>query len=384
MSAPVKIILFTFFNGISRNIYQVLFNLYLKSLGYDNEIIGTIMSYNLWGGALLALLIGYFSDKVGRKKVLFLIQPFIVVFAIMRLFPLSANYLYISSFLYGGLNASTRILSDVFIVENTHNKNRAKFFGLNFGANMLTGVLGNATGGILGDLFGFKNVMISAMILRLFAIVPMLNLEEKRIKKGKFLLNDFQKKVFSFYIFSTASVGFGAGLFIHFGNVIFYDLFSLSATLIGFILAFAQLGTSIGSAFSHKLGKKFGAGRLLLISHFIVPILIFMLAIVREPIIFTTIYVSRFTIMNMVNPIFNTLVLSFLPSNILASSAGIRNFANNGMRAIAAMVFANLATGNEGYFYIFIISAAFYFINAVVTFIFYKNLKGKDKEFYEH
>ncbi|MBO8160508.1 MAG: MFS transporter [Thermosipho sp. (in: Bacteria)] len=384
MSAPVKIVFFTFLNGVSRNIYQVLFNLYLKLLGFNNEVIGTIMSYNLWGGALLALLIGFISDRVGRKRIIFIIQPLIVVFAIMRLFPVSTWYLYLVSFLYGGLNATTRIISDVFIVENTHNKNRAKFFGMNFGANMLTGVLGNATGGFLGDLFGFKIVMIFAMILRLFAIFPLFNLKEKKIERGKFVLDDFQRKVFWFFIFSTASVGFGAGLFIHFGNVIFYDLFSMSATLIGFILAFAQLGTSIGAAFSHKLGKKFGAGRLLLTAHFIVPVLIFFLAIVREPISFVTIYIGRFTLMNMVSPIFNTLVLSFLPYNILASSAGIRNFANNAMRAIAAMIFAKLAVGSEGYFTIFMISSVFYLINALVTYIFYKNLNGRDMEFYNH
>ncbi|MDK2886925.1 MAG: hypothetical protein PWP54_1503 [Thermosipho sp. (in: thermotogales)] len=384
MSAPTRIILFTLINGISRNIYQVLFNLYLRVQGYNNDVVGTIMSYNLWGGAILALIIGYLSDKVGRKKVIFLIQPLMVFFAIFRLFPVSIELIYLTSFIYGGLNSSIRIMSDVFIVENTHNKNRAKFFGLNFGANMLTGVIGNATGGILGDLFGFKNVMILAMLFRLFALLPILKLEEKKIEKGKFVLTEFQKKVFRFFIFSTASVGFGAGLFIHFGNVIFYDLFSLSATLIGFILAFAQLGTSLGSSFSHKLGKKFGAGKLLLISHFTVPFLIFLLAIVRNPVLFTTIYIGRFTIMNMVNPIFNTLVLSFLPSNILASSAGIRLFANNVMRAFAAMLFSKLALNNSGYTIIFIISAIFYFINAIITYIFYKNLNGKDKEFYNH
>ncbi|MCD6105276.1 MAG: MFS transporter [Thermosipho sp. (in: Bacteria)] len=384
MSAPARIILFTLMNGISRNIYQVLFNLYLKSQGYGNDIIGTIMSYNLWGGAILALLIGYISDKVGRKKVIFLIQPLTVFFAIIRLLPISLCFIYLASFLYGGFNSSIRILSDVFIVENTHNRNRAKFFGLNFGANMFTGVLGNATGGMFGDLFGFKNVMILAMIFRLFAVFPILKLEEKRIERGKFVLTEFQKKVFRFFIFSTASVGFGAGLFIHFGNVIFYDLFSLSATVIGFILAFAQLGTSLGSSFSHKLGKKFGAGKLLLLSYFTVPFLIFLLAFIRDPVLFTTIYIGRFTIMNMVNPIFNTLVLSFLPSGILASSAGIRLFANNTMRAFAAMLFSKLAINNNGYTIIFLISAIFYFINAILTYIFYRNLDGRDREYYNH
>ena len=86
----------------------------------------------------------------------------------------------------------------------------------------------------------------------------------------------------------------------------------------------------------------------------------------------------------MVNPIFNTLVLSFLPSGILASSAGIRLFANNTMRAFAAMLFSKLAINNNGYTIIFLISAIFYFINAILTYIFYRNLDGRDREYYNH
>lgn len=382
MNIPIKIVIFTFLNGISRNIYQVLFNLYFKDLGYSNEIIGKVMSFNLWGSAFLAFLIGILSDKIGRKKMIFFVQPLIALFAILRLFPSNLTLLYIFSFVFGGFNASTRILTDVFLVENTHSGNRAKFFGINFGVNMLTGVIGNAAGGFLGDLFGFKNVMISAMIVRVFAIIPLIGINEKIITKEKIKLDDFQKKIFAFYMFSTASVGFGAGLFIHFGNVIFYDLFALSATLIGFILALAQFGTSVGATFSHELGRRFGAAKILMISNLVVPLLILALSFVREPILFTTIYVSRFTLMNMVNPIFNTLVLSYLPRNILASTTGLRSLINNMSRAFAAMLFSSLATNSKGYEIIFIISSVFYFINAFVVFVFYKLMKGKDEEFY--
>ncbi|MBB6061968.1 MFS family permease [Thermosipho japonicus] len=382
MSPPVRIVFYTFLNGISRNVYQVLFNLYLKNFGYNNSIIGKIMSFNLWGSAILAILLGILSDKIGRKKMLLLVQPLGALFAIMRLFPFNLTWLYITSFLFGGFNSAIMILTDVFLVESTHNKNRAKFFGMNFGVRMLTGVIGNALGGFLGDIFGFRNVMIWSMVLRVFALIPILKINEVVILKEKIKMNEFQKKIFAFYIFSTASVGFGAGLFIHFGNVIFYDLFALSATVIGFILALAQFGTSIGSTFSHKLGKKFGAAKVLMLSNLAVPILILMLSFVREPISFTTIYVARFTIMNMVNPIFNTLVLSYLPKSILASTAGIRSFANNASRAFAAMLFSVLATSSSGYSVIFLISSIFYFVNALVIYVFYKMMKDKDSELY--
>lgn len=382
LSPPVRIVFYTFLNGISRNVYQVLFNLYLKNFGYNNSIIGKIMSFNLWGSAILAILLGILSDKIGRKKMLLLVQPLGALFAIMRLFPFNLTWLYITSFLFGGFNSAIMILTDVFLVESTHNKNRAKFFGMNFGVRMLTGVIGNALGGFLGDIFGFRNVMIWSMVLRVFALIPILKINEVVILKEKIKMNEFQKKIFAFYIFSTASVGFGAGLFIHFGNVIFYDLFALSATVIGFILALAQFGTSIGSTFSHKLGKKFGAAKVLMLSNLAVPILILMLSFVREPISFTTIYVARFTIMNMVNPIFNTLVLSYLPKSILASTAGIRSFANNASRAFAAMLFSVLATSSSGYSVIFLISSIFYFVNALVIYVFYKMMKDKDSELY--
>ncbi|QTA38068.1 MFS transporter [Thermosipho ferrireducens] len=385
MSAPLMITLYTLINGLTRNIYQVLFNLYLKNLGYNNEIVGTIMSYNLWGGAILGLLIGFLADKFGRKKVILFTQIFIVIFGIWRLFPTSFLSLYITSFLYGGFNVTSRILSNVFLVDYTHYGNRAKFFGLNFGTVMFTGVIGNALGGMLGDLFGFKSIMILAMLLRIFALVPIWSLKENTRRSNiKIKLTGYQKKVFAYYLFSTMSVGFGAGLFIHFGNVIFYDLFSMSATLIGFVLALAQFGTSLGATFSHKLGKKFGAAKLLLISHFSVPILILLMAFIREPVSFTSIYIARFTIMNMVNPIFSTLILSFLPSNILASTSGLNNFVNNAMRGVAAILFANITRTLNGYWVIFLISSIFYLANALVTLQFYKHINGRDKKLYSN
>lgn len=398
------------------SIYGTIFNLMLRQSNIPTNIVGRITSFSLWGAAIFGLVFGLIADKFDKRKIILLSQLLSILFGTYRIFSNSAINLGILSFFFGGLSTSSNVILSTLLVLKTNSENRAKFFGLNFGVGMFTGVIGNIVGGTLGDIFGIRPVLFFSSILRLLAIIPLrritvegdetaekhavyssfdrlnklskdkhlnsvsvdldrgFSLRLKNLKEIFDLFSPRYSKVVFYYLLSVVSVGFGAGLFVTFGNVIFYDLFHFNASVIGVILALAQFATSLGAVFSHKLGKRFGDANILVFSYVAVPILIVALSFIHDPVVFTSVYVLRFAVMNMVSPLLSALVYSNIPKNKLATVNGISNFVNNLSRALSAELFALLTVFKSGYTLIFVISSVFYFANAYVMIRLYKHL----------
>ncbi len=375
---PLKLTAFTFIDGFFMGIYGFLYNLFLKELGFSSSFVGDISAYSQWGTAIISFVLGFVSSKLDKRKALISYFLLSVFFGFYRLLDFSSPRFEIVSFLFGGFSGITGILVYTSVAQIGNREKRGKYLGLTFGLGMFTGVTGNLLGGFFGQFFGIKNALIVVSLLRVLALIPIWKIEFPRLTAHKVILTSTQKKVVLYYLLSTASVGFGAGLFVGFGNVIFYDLFKMSIAVIGIILAVAQLMTSVGSILSHKIAKKIGEMRLLIFSYVVVPILIASLSFVREPITFTTVYVLRFAVMNMVNPVFNNIIFSFLPPNVLVTISGINQFVNNSARAVSANVFASFSGLKDGYSYIFAVSSIFYVLNAYFMIRIYKQLSLKE------
>jgi len=106
---------------------------------------------------------------------------------------------------------------------------------------MFTGVIANVVGGLLGDAFGFRIVLLFSSLSRILALYPILKLDATSSSANEesdeapsiasfskiFKIRDSKEvKTILYYFLSNVNVGLGAGLFVVFGNVIFYDLFT--------------------------------------------------------------------------------------------------------------------------------------------------------------
>ncbi len=368
----VLLLTYTFITTITISMYRVVYNLYLREIGFSNALIGNVTSAQLWGSAIIGLLTAVLADTIGKKKILFLSAVVVPVSGIALAFVVDPTFILVLSFIKGGFTVTAFTVVMATMTSVTKTGNRAKVFGLNFGINMASGVIGNFIGGAFGDLFGLQTTLMISMVAHLPAIIPVIKLEmtESRSRLKELFnfsgLQPDQRKVLTYYFISTATVGFGAGLFIHFGNLIFKDLFNMSATGIGIALSIAQLGTAAGSTLSHKLGKRFGALKFNLTMQLLVIPLMLSLVIVREPILFTILYAFRFVFMNITNPIMTSIIFSYVPDSKLSTVSGINGFLNNTVRAVAAMIFG-------------LISTAFYAANAFIIFLFYRDFKNEPR-----
>lgn len=364
--------LYTFLIGLSKAAYIALFNLYLRSLSYSNQVVGNATFYYSWGVAIGGLVFSGLSDRIGRKTTLILTMPIFSLFGLLRLTPMPAFWFYLFSFLFGFFDTSV-VLPTISVIESSDEKKRLKNSNINFAIVMLTGVLGYFGAGVLSEKIGLLNSLRISMILALISVLPLFKLPKVRLRLKKTIptMNIVQFTIFIYYLISGALVSAAAGVFINFGNVIFLDLFAFSTSMITLILTISQLSTAVTSLFSHKLIKKMGYKFSLFFFYASVTILIFIMpAIISQPVSFTLAYILRYILLNITTPMFTVFCLSYLPNSYLATFSGISYFINNVMRAISAQIFSYLSkSGATNYSKLFFTTGIFYLLNTLLTLI---------------
>jgi len=385
--------LYTAITVTMQSIIQTDLNLFFREIGFNNSVVGNITSASLWGAAILGLGVSIFADILGRKRILIVALIFFPLANLAMILTNNMSLILLFSFIKGGFMVVSHTVVQALAIDLTLPKNRAQVIGLNFGIMMGVGVLGNFLGGAFGSWLGLQNTLFLAIAGYLFGLAPLLAIQDKFICgsiRSIFDISHFnkeQKVIIVFHFLTTVTVGFGAGLFIHFGNLIFKDLFNMSTFGIGIALAIAQMGTAISNVFTHRLGIHFGPLKFKLVTQTLVVPLIFSMAFIRNPILFIIVYAMRFVLMNSGNPIINTIINSYVPKDKISTIAGLNSLMNNSVRAVAAMLFGYIVGASiEGYTTLFVISGVFYTINVLIAYLMYKRYENDPqvKELYHH
>ena len=75
-------ILNTILGGVAFGIFRLLFNFYILSLGYDEAMLGQLLTVSSLVALIGALPAGYLSDRLGRKPSL-LLSSFTLTIAVL-------------------------------------------------------------------------------------------------------------------------------------------------------------------------------------------------------------------------------------------------------------------------------------------------------------
>ncbi|MGC8820485.1 MAG: MFS transporter [Fervidobacterium sp.] len=364
--------LYTFIIGVSKAAYVALFNLYLKSLSYGNVVLGNATLYYSLGLALGGLTFSTLSDHIGRKRILVITMPIYSIIGLVRLIHMPYFALYLTSFLFGLFDTSV-VLPSISVIEGSDENNRLKNSNINFAIVMITGVLGYFGAGLLSEKIGLLNTLRLSMMLSFFSIVPLIPIKNVKasLKKRVISLTLPQFIIYLYYIISGSLVSLAAGVFINFGNVIFFDLFSFSTSMITLVLSVSQLSTAATSLVSHKITSRYGYKLSLFLLYSAVTVLIFLMPIfMMNSVAFTVAYILRYVLLNITTPIYMVFCLSYLPKTYLATFSGFSYFINSLMRAFSAQIFTLLSkSGTTNYSKLFFITGLFYLFNTILTII---------------
>jgi len=269
-------LLATLLYGFSFSVWDLFFNLYILSLGFNNDMLGLIRSATPTAALILGLPLGLLSDRIGRRTSMLigLGIGFLGMFMQVHLF----NPILI--FIFGLVQGAGIMLFIVsrppFIMATSKKENQAIIFSLSFGLLTLAAMIGNLVAGQVPDLIeswigypqgsaaSYQLVITIGIIFASTALIPTFLIKEQgkndATKRDPMPLKKLVRKLVNKPVVRHLALinlitGFGAALLIPYLNVFLRSKFDISDNLLGLIFSLASLMVFTGSMITPWLVK---------------------------------------------------------------------------------------------------------------------------------
>jgi len=333
--------------GAAFGVYRLLFNFFVLSQGYDEALLGSLITTSSMTALLVALPMGYLADRLGRKRSL-LIGNAAVVLAIlvMVLFP-SAVIFIAMNILMGAGQSLSGVTMGPFLMENSTEKERTYLFSFSSGLQMASGFVGNWLGGYLPTWMGsvlhvdatatpaYAAALIIVGVAAGFAILPLAFMKTPRLDQSQrslfaplsYLgshLGTFGKLVLPMLITSI-----GAGLIMPFMNVFFRNVYHQPDHVIGSMFAWGSLAMGVGLMIAPPLADRMGKIQLVVITQALSIPFLAQLGFAPTYAMSAAAYYIRLALMNMSGPVYQTFVMERVEPSARATVASLTSMASN-------------------------------------------------------
>jgi len=397
---PVNIKKFIWANAflqIGLGMFSVMYNLYIKSIGFSELVNGRVISMQSLATAIMLIPAGFIGDRFGRKYLLLygsLLSGFTLI---IRSLIETQSLLVFFAFLTGLFYSFVQVSMVPFMADYSKDLDRVSLFSFNFAMQMAANMIGNILGGILSDgieglfhlpeEYSLKITLMIGAIFFLISVIPLWQIKEKKrtMKKQSKEQWNFRKNKDQFIIimkFTTASliIGSGSGLVIPYLNLYFRDRFDASYSSIGFVVSLGQLATAlamlIGPALVKRVGEVKGVVILQLSS---IPFLL-LTGYTKIYVVAILGFLFRQALMNAGNPIQQALMMEKVDDSMkgVANSLGQMVF-NLGWAFMGPISTAIVARGGSyyGYATVFTITTGLYIIGSFYFFYMLRGIKVK-------
>ncbi len=387
----------TILQGLSFGIWGVIFNLYLNlgEVGFQPDFIGNLFAVSGIATGLIALPAGLFCERFGPKKALLIsFTSHLVGFA--QIIFLEPSILLFAS-LFGGLVGTIGWVSGApFMMENSEKEERTYLFSFNWTLMIIMGVIGSYAGGAMPDSFnlflglatgaetgspvGYRIALSISIILALTAAVPILLINEKKVKRQKIgtllgLRNIQSAGTIVKFMIPTALIGFGAGFIVPLFNIFFKLRFTATSEQIGVISALGSVMLGIGTLVAPVLSNKIGKVKSVVVCQFLSMPFIMLITVSPNLAVAATSYILRGALMNMAGPISTTLQMELVSDKERATTSGFMVMADNIPRAVTASVSGGMMTESD-FYTPFLFTTITYFIASSLFFMFFRKAKA--------
>ena len=323
-----RLYLFTvIITGASMGIFRLLLNFYVLSLGFDEALLGRLITTSSLTALIVALPIGYLADLLGRKRSLLLGGLLISLSIIgMVIWPLVPVF-YLLNVVSGFAQSLWSITMAPFLMENSGEKERTYLFSFSMGLNTLSGFVGNWIGGYLPTWLGTQFSVSAtsstayggaiAIVAVLFGagMIPLFFISRNK-------LGSDERSVFAPIRFVAENPGLvgklvgpmliialGAGLVMPFMNVFFRTVHNISDQVIGSLFAWGSLAMGLGLLIAPVLADRFGKIQVVVfVQALSIPFLI-ILGFAPAFWMSAGAYYVRLALMNMATPVYETFVM---------------------------------------------------------------------------
>ncbi|MCL4260632.1 MAG: MFS transporter [Anaerolineales bacterium] len=333
--------------GAAMGVFRLIFNFYALSLGYDEALLGNLITVGSFVALLVALPMGYLADLIGRKTSLIVSGVLLSVSIIaMAIWTTEASFYWMSA-LSGLAQSLAGVTMSPFLMENSDEHERTYLFSFSLGLQMTMASVGNWIGGYLPTWMGnlravspispaaYSDSVLIVGISAGLAILPLLFIKSPRLAHAdRAIFAPFQyaakhPRTLAKLILPMFITSIGAGLTMPFMNVFFRVVHQRSDPVIGALFAWGSLAMGIGLLIAPPLADRFGKIQVVVITQALsIP---FLILLGFSPLywISAAAYYIRLALMNMSSPVYETFVMEHVESSARATVASLTSMAWN-------------------------------------------------------
>lgn len=247
--------------GMGLSIYGLLFNLYLKELGFGESSIGSLISTTSLGISLMAIPAALIIEKFHVKHLVVTGLFLSALFYSMQVMNVDEGSLFAFGLLASMFQALFNISVSPFYLRNSTSEQRVHLFTMNSSFNMIAQLIGYLVGGYLPDVVAllapsmsrielFRSSMQLALGLVFASNILFLRIKRvpiPKIKKSIFEgLREKEWNILARLIIPKLCFAFGGGLIVPFMNLYMKEKFRLSTEMIGVAYALLQFFIFMG------------------------------------------------------------------------------------------------------------------------------------------
>lgn len=333
--------------GLVMGIFRLIFNFFALSLGFDESVLGNLITTSSFVALISALPMGYLSDTLGRKGSLIVSSALLAFSVIAMALWKSETSLYAMNVVSGLAQSLAGVTMAPFLMENSGDRERTYLFSFGQGLQMTMASVGNWIGGYLPTWIGqsqnipatssiaYGGTILIAGVGAAIAIVPLFFITSPNITRNQravFAPFQFAAKnpgLLTKFVLPTLLTSLGAGLIMPFMNVFFRVVHNQPDPVIGTLFAWGSLAMGLGLLLAPPLAERTGKIQLVVITQALsIP---FLILLGFSPIFWmgAASYYIRLALMNMSSPVYQAFVMEHVDPSGRATVASLTSMAWN-------------------------------------------------------
>lgn len=391
---------------------EVFLGLYFLELKFREDFIGTYYAVSTGTSAILLLLAGRLSDRIGRTASFYItLAGHFAGYSLLFMFQGRAA-IFLCAFINGASAALRACTSAPFLHENALPAERDYVYSASASFMLMGAMFGNVFGGYLpitlmklAPVIGAAKISAAAsyrysilisMALILVSALPLLRItrnapdgasaggaannasapaaqeaeDARPLKSGRRLYRKF--------VIYTFLIGCGAGLIVPFFNIYFAQKFGLDSGRIGVIFMLANILTAVSMLMTPAITIRYGKIRSIVFMELASLPFLLTLGLSGSFSMCVVSYLMRNALMNMNNPVFTNFIMENTDKNQRGRVNSIVTLGDNFSRTVSTYISGRLMT-DHGVGLPYFLTAGFYLAAALFAYFSFSALEREMK-----
>ena len=381
---------------------SVILAIYLKLIGFNDILIGIILSATLINSIIFTLFASFYADRIGRRNTLLLYTVMMSISGLIFFVTENPLALIIAALL-GTLNITGSETSAFLSIEQSilpqtikDNRRRNTLFGF---YNM-AGTFAMGAGILIANLpiiiqnelevdqiyaikllflfYSLLSILVMGIYLKLSSDIEIK--KEKTLKPISKILNPKSKKIVTklsgLFAIDSFAGGFAIQSIVSFW---FFTKFDIDLSIISYIFSIGSLLTAFSYLIAAKIADKIGLINTMVFTHIPSNILLILLAFAPTLEIAIVFYMIRMALSQMDVPTRQSYIVAVVEEDERTASAGITNLSRNIAQAISPSI-TGYIIGVLSLSAPFIIGGLLKIIYDITLYINFRKIKPSDEE----